>query len=101
MSETITVRDMGEDGDQWLVTGTTDAHSADEAIRQHVENVTGETIEALLDAEDLVEFTFHENHWWAWGNLDADGNPWERSLLYPAADVCDGHEAFHGYLVSA
>lgn len=101
MNENITVRDMGEDGDQWLVTGTTDAHSADEAIRQHVEKVTGETIEALLDAEDLVEFTFHENHWWAWSNLDADGSVWERSLLYPAADVCDGHEAFHGYLVSA
>lgn len=101
MNETITVRDMGEDGDQWLVTGTTDAHSADEAIRQHVENVTGETIEALLDADDLVEFAFHENHWWAWDNLDADGNVWERSRLYPAADVCDDHEAFHGYLVSA
>lgn len=35
------------------------------------------------------------------GNLDENGNVWERSRLYPAADVCDDHAAFHGYLVSA
>ncbi|MFC3374146.1 hypothetical protein [Glutamicibacter protophormiae] len=41
MTENITVWELGEDSELWLVTGTTDAHSADEAVRQWVEATTG------------------------------------------------------------
>lgn len=92
ITETITVQTMGEDGDQWLVTGTTDAHSADEAVRQHVEHESGETIEALTDADELVEFHFYHSARWSWAYTRGSG-----SFLTES----DGSDAFAGYLVSA
>lgn len=91
-NETITVQTMGEDGDQWLVTGTTDAHSADEAVRQHIEHESGETIETLLDADELVEFHFYQSARWCWASQGSYG-----SLLTES----DGSDSFAGYLVSA
>ncbi|HJX78581.1 hypothetical protein [Glutamicibacter sp.] len=94
-TETITVQTMGEDGAQWLVTGTTDAHSADEAVRQHVEHESGETIEALLDADELVEFAFQHRTDWAWVPMTYDA-----SYLIHGEDSVSRLQ-FAGYLVSA
>lgn len=91
-TETITVQTMGEDGDQWLVVGTTDAHSADDAVRQHVEHESGETIEALLDADELVEFHFYHSARWFWGSQGG-----YESLFNESA----GSDNFAGYLVSS
>lgn len=94
-TETITVQTMGEDGDQWLVVGTTDAHSADDAVRQHVEHESGETIEALLDADELVEFAFQHRTDWAWAPIKNDA-----SYLIHGEDSASRFQ-FAGYLVSA
>lgn len=107
-NETITVQTMGEDGDQWLVTGTTDAHSADEAVRQHIEHESGETIEALLDADELVEFHFYHSNRWHWATRDSNGQTeWiSRYSHVPAQELVflaesSGSDSFAGYLVSA
>ncbi|PRB69500.1 hypothetical protein [Arthrobacter sp. MYb213] len=94
-TETITVQTMGEDGDQWLVTGTTDAHSADEAVRQHVEHESGETIEALTDADELVEFAFQHRTDWAWVSIQHG----EKLLVH--REYSGSRIKFAGYLVSA
>lgn len=102
MTETITVQELGEDGDLWMVTGTTDAHSADEAIRQHVERVTGQTIEALTDADDLVEFKFILRNDWALKPGPNSADPMEdATLLYGLTAFLHNFPAFTGFLVSA
>jgi hypothetical protein len=83
-TEEITVWELGEDSDAWLVTGTTDAHSADEAVRNWFEETAGETIEAFLDADDLVEFTIRFRNDWHWLPGSDPLNPLdEAALVYP------------------
>lgn len=102
MAENITVQEMGEDGDLWLVTGTTDAHSADEAVRQWVEATTGETIEALHDADDLVEFTINRRDDWAWKpGLNPDDPMDEATLLNGIHTFLHNFPTFSGFLVQA
>lgn len=86
---------LGDDSDAWMVTNTTDAHSADEAIRQFIERTTGETIEALHDADDLVEFQFNQNHWWKW---ERDQETFRTFLA--VADRYFDALAFRGFLVT-
>jgi len=82
-NESITVWELGEDSDIWLVEGTSDAHSADEAVRQWVEECMGETIEAFTGADDLVEFTIKFRKDWAWIPGSDPENPMdEASLVY-------------------
>ncbi|MGO2807920.1 MAG: hypothetical protein ACTIAQ_04235 [Glutamicibacter arilaitensis] len=103
MIENIAVQELGEDSDMWIVGGTSDAHSAEEAVRQWFENTTGETIEAFQDADDLVEFTINFRKDWAWlpGNNPEDPMD-EAMLVYPHDGVSVGHlPAFAGFLVQA
>ncbi|UUX60148.1 hypothetical protein [Glutamicibacter halophytocola] len=84
MIENITVWELGEDSDTWFVEGTSDAHSADEAVRGWVEINTGQTIEAFTDADDLVEFNFKLRKDWHWLPGGDPKNPLvEAALLYP------------------
>lgn len=102
MAENITVQELDEDGDLWMVTGTTDAHSADEAIRQHVERVTGQTIEALTDADDLVEFKFILRNDWALKPGPNSADPMEdATLLFGLTAYLHNFPTFTGFLVSA
>lgn len=106
-NENITVWELGEDTDTWLIEGTSDAHSADEAVRGWVEDHTGETIEAFQDADDLVEFeiTFRKDWYWLPGGDPA--NPLdEAALVYPKDGQMLPHETpaigpFSGFLVRA
>ena len=101
--ENIAVQELGEDSDLWIVTGTTDAHSADEAVRQWFENTIGETIEAFQDAEDLVEFSIRFRTDWAWlpGNNPEDPMD-EAALVYPHDGVSvENLPTFDGFLVQA
>lgn len=83
-AETTTVFELGEDSDTWLVAGTSDAHTADEAVRQWAEEHIGETIEAFTGAEDLVEFTFRFRKDWYWLPGGHPENPMdEAALVYP------------------
>lgn len=66
--ENITVQELGEEGDAFLVTGTTDAHSADEAVRTHFEHVTGTTLEDAFHGEDLHELSIQHRTDWRWAN---------------------------------
>lgn len=106
-TETITVYELGEDSDLWLVTGTSDAHSADEAVRWWVENTTGETIEAFVDADDLVEFNFRFRKDWYWLPGGDPKNPLDdAALVYPKdgqllPEATPVMGPFAGYLVKA
>ena len=91
---------LGEDCDLWIVTGTTDAHSADEAVRQWVEEFCGETIESMLDADDLVEFDISHRDDWAWKPGGNPGDPMDEAILV------HGQESrklphFSGYYIQA
>lgn len=104
MAEQIKVHDLGEDTDLWIVTGTTDAHSADEAVRQRVEDLTGETIEALQDADDLVEFTFQNRKDWAWLPGGNPADPMDEAALVhggTSASIQRILPTFPGILVAA
>lgn len=102
MAENITVQELGEDGDLWLVTGTTDAHSADEAVRQWVEATTGETIEALHDADDLIEFRLTRRTDWAWRpGLNPDDPMEDATLLHGGPTKTGILPTFSGFLVQA
>jgi len=84
MIENINVQEMGEDTDLWMVTGTTDAHSAEEAVRQWFETRMDQTIEAFQDADDLVEFNFKFRKDWYWLPGGDPENPLdEAALVYP------------------
>lgn len=105
--ENITVFELGEDGDTWFVEGTSDAHSADEAVRGWVERTTGETIEAFIDADELVEFNFRFRKDWYWLPGGDPENPMdEAALVYPNDErwplrYIPSIGPFYGYLVKA
>lgn len=106
-AEQITVQEMGEDSDMWMVTGTTDAHSAEEAVRQWCEETMEQTIEAFQDADDLVEFTITFRTDWYWLPGNDPLNPMdEAALVYPneepwALSNIPSIGPFSGFLVQA
>lgn len=106
-TETITVQELGEDSDLWLVTGTTDAHSADDAVRDWAETRLGETIEAFQDADDLVEFNIRFRKDWYWLPGGDPENPLdEAALVYLKdgqllPDMTPVMGPFAGFLVKA
>lgn len=89
---------LGEDTEIFLVTGTTDAHSADEAVRQSVEDAVEETIEAWHGTDDLVEFDIEYRTDWAWvPGLNKEEPMDEATLVY--GDKAAGLPRFAGFLV--
>lgn len=66
MAENIAVTHLGEDGDFWLVTGTNDAHSAEEAIRK-IDRELG----TYLEDEDQLKIKYHRDLVWRYGGLKA------------------------------
>jgi len=99
-NENITVQDLGEDTDLFIVTGTTDAHSADEAVRTYVEQLTGETIETLQDADDLVEFRISYRTDWAWMPGPNAEDPMDGATLV-REERGKGLQRFAGFMVQA
>lgn len=78
--EAVTVQDLGEDSDMWVVTGTTDAHSAEEAVRAHYKWLSGESLEHCFGV-DHVDLDVKRQDLMRWSNLNEDGKPDERSRL--------------------
>ncbi|MHC6175450.1 hypothetical protein [Glutamicibacter sp. X7] len=104
MSENIEVFSLGEDGECWLVTGTTDAHSAEEAIRQYDREVSTSGA-GYLDIEEQLKFEFHRDLVWRHGG--SKPSRWEDDELLTVSDHFEryGHEAkrvhpFSGFLVT-
>ncbi|WP_313812385.1 hypothetical protein [Glutamicibacter sp.] len=91
---------LGEDTELFIVTGTTDAHSADEAVRQSVEGAVGGTIEHLLDADDLIEFKFNHRADWAWKPGPNLEDPMDGATLVHGENGA-GLPRFAGFLVQA
>lgn len=96
-TENISVITLGEDGDQWMVTGTSDAHSADEAVRNWFEDQTGETLEASFLADDLIELNIEYRTDWCWlqGGTEPHGEE-DRLVIGSAWGKC-----FAGFVVQA
>lgn len=91
---------LGEDSDLFFVAGTSDAHSADEAVRQDVEKALGQTIEAFQDAEDLVEFVINYRTDWAWEPGPNSAEPMDEARLVHG-EKAEGLTRFAGFLVQA
>lgn len=96
------VIEMGESGDEWLVTGTTDAHSAETAVRQHLQTIyLAEDYEDLYGDLKLGELVLEYRADWAWKR------PADRTLDEPLDEADklvsgtegDGWPRFAGYLV--
>lgn len=90
-TENIKVENLGEDGELWLVTGTTDAHSADEAVREHDRGVTGEELEGDFDFEYRTD--------WGWQPGWNPDDPMDEALLiYGYTEIFT--RRFAGFLVT-
>ncbi|RAX50880.1 hypothetical protein DQ353_00310 [Arthrobacter sp. AQ5-05] len=72
-TESIKVESVGEDGGLWIVTGTSDAHSADEAVREHEASLTGENLEGSLGFEYRTD--------WGWRPGWNTDDPMDEALL--------------------
>lgn len=99
-NENTVVIELGEDTDLFIVTGTTDAHSADDAVRTYVEQMTGETIETLQGADELVEFSISYRTDWAWTPGPNPEDPIEEATLV-RGERGDGLPQFAAYMVQA
>lgn len=104
-TENIEVIPLGEDGPQWLVTGTTDAHSAEEAARQHDkdESFSGA---GYLDPLEPLTIEFRRDFVWLHGGLKPSRHYDDELLTGPDHFEKYGHEAkrvfpFAGFLVTA
>lgn len=95
IGDDITVLGLGDDGDQWLVTGTSDAWAAEEAVRSHYYSVVGvELDEAEYSSEDLT--VIRRDDWkWAIGGLTPSG---EEDVLVHG--IIEG-QRFSGFMVTA
>ncbi|MGJ3403238.1 hypothetical protein [Glutamicibacter sp. Je.9.36] len=92
-SDSIDVLTLGEDGDYWLVTGTTDAWAAEEAIRAHHSYDTGEELDELIGDEPLSIERRHDLKW-AVGGLQVSRDEED----YLLTGIVQG-ESFSGFLV--
>lgn len=100
MSENIEVFNLGDDGEYWLVTGTTDAHSAEVAIRKNDRELGTD-----LEDQDQLKFQYHHDLVWRCGGLKP--SRWEDDEVLTSAEHFElyGHEAkrvypFAGFLVT-
>ena len=93
--DNIEVQDLGEDADQWLVTGTSDAWAAEEAVRAHYQF---QTLQELNDnfGDDELSIERHTDMKWAIGGLKPSLK--EEDILLTG--IVEG-ERFAGYLIQA
>ncbi|MEU5838538.1 hypothetical protein ABZ820_33390 [Streptomyces diacarni] len=99
-NENIEVFNLGDDGEYWLVTGTTDAHSAEVAIRNN-----DRELGTYLDDEDQLKFKYHRDLVWRCGGILP--SRWEDDELLTVPEHFEryGHEdkrvhPFSGFLVT-
>lgn len=96
------VIDLGEEFNQWFVTGTTDAHSAEEAVRTHWIRILGEdAFNEMFDDYKHGDLGFEYRTDWAWKH--PEGCPPEREPEEDSRLVCgdEGNDLprLSGYLV--
>lgn len=100
MAENIEVIHLGEDGDLWLVTGTTDAHSAEDAVRMHERR-----FQADMEIEDELQIKHHRDLVWRYGGLKPSRFYDDELLTFEESFKKYAHEnrrvfPFNGYLVT-
>lgn len=103
-TENIEVMSISEDADYWLVTGTTDAHSADEAVRTYdrTESVSGA---GYLDKDEELGFEYRSDLVWRHGGLNPSQTEDDELLTIAEHFERYAHEArrvfpFAGFLVT-
>lgn len=95
MPESIEVVTLGEDSDQWIAIGTSDAHSAEIAVRSHFKNEVGESVEEY--AGSPVGFGFIYRTDWAW--VKVEGADYDEILVH-GYETARGNKRFHGFMVT-
>lgn len=96
-TENTKVMPLGEDGDLWLVTGTTDAHSAWQAAHDYdIAESTGYEVLEGMDP-DLATITYRTD--WAWVPVDPNYPDDEEYLK--RGDEGGDRPRFAGFLVRA
>lgn len=97
------VIDLGEDFDLWFVTGTSDAHSAEEAVRAYWATVLdGEDLQDMFDLNSLGALGLQYRKDWAWkhpAGTPVDAEPDDASVLVSFMPP-EGAPRFAGYLVT-
>lgn len=97
-TENIKVESLGDDGEMWIVTGTSDAHSAEEAVRQHVFDECGEPLEDIVYGDFLgLDFKYRTDWGWQPG-WDPDDPMDEALLIYGFTEIWT--RRFAGFLVT-
>lgn len=96
------VIDLGEDSEMWFVSGTTDAHSAEEAVRKHwSETFDNDDADEFFDKYDLGDLGLEFRTDWAWRHPEGwpvDAGPEDDScLVFGFQDIW--LPRFSGYLV--
>lgn len=94
LAESIEVITLGEDSDQWMAIGTSDAHSAEMAVRSHFRNEVGESVEEY--ASTPVDFGFIYRTDWAW--VKVEGADYDEILVHGGQGR--GNSRFHGFMVT-
>lgn len=98
-TENINVMPLGEDGDLWFVTGTTDAHSAWKAAHDYDTAECSEWGCAQLEGMDPDLVTIQYRTDWAWVPVDPN-IPDDEAYLKHGTEG-DGYPRFDGFLVTA
>lgn len=97
------VIDLGEESDLWLVTGTSDAHSAEEAVRKHwTETMDEDTFNDMFDNLELGDLGLEYRSDWAWKHPEGwppDREPEDDSRLV-CGDEGNGLPRFAGFMVT-
>lgn len=103
-NENIRAITLGEDGEYWLVTGTTDAHSAEQAVREQdrVESCSGA---GYLDPHVPLGIEYRRDLCWRYGGLEPSRTEDDELLTIAQLFERYAHEArrvfpFSGYLVT-
>lgn len=98
-TENIEVIPLGEDGELWFVTGTTDAHSAWKAAEAFdIAECEGWGCSSLEGLDpDLVSIKYRTD--WAWVPVDPN-HPDDEQFL-KSGDAGGDNLRFNGFLVSA
>lgn len=90
----IRVIELGEDGDQWVVAGTSDAHSAEVAVRKYILAIHGEALEAHIGQS--VELGFQYRPDWVW--VEVEGAAYDKVLEY--GEKYRNNNPFAGFAVT-
>lgn len=96
-TENIEVIPLGEDGDLWFVSGTTDAHSAFKAAHDY--DVAEWPGDSPIEGMDPSLVTIKYRTDWAWVPVDPN-HPDDEQFL-KSGDAGGDNLRFNGFLVSA